>query len=231
MRQIILDTETTGLSAHEGDRIIEIGAIELKSRQMTGNHFHHYLNPGRDSHPDALAVHGLTTEFLSDKPQFAEIAEAFCEYIRGAELIIHNAPFDIGFLNAELARLNMPRVEALAKNVIDTLAMAREFFPGRRNSLDALCERLEIDNTHRHLHGALIDSALLADVYLNLTRGQESLGIDLASQMDEFDRNDPAFAIPLELVVRRATPEEAAAHEAYLDDVEKKLKEPVVWRR
>lgn len=231
MRQIVLDTETTGLSASEGDRIIEIGAIELKSRQMTQNNFHHYINPERDSHPDALAVHGITTEFLSDKPKFAEIAQAFCDYIRGAELIIHNAPFDIGFLNAELARLNMPKVEELATKITDTLAMARENFPGRRNSLDALCERLEIDNTHRDLHGALIDSALLADVYLNLTRGQESLGIDLASQMDDFDRNDPAFAIPDKIVVRQATPEEEAEHEAYLDDVGKKLKEPVVWRR
>lgn len=231
MRQIVLDTETTGLSASEGDRIIEIGAIELKSRQMTQNNFHHYINPERDSHPDALAVHGITTEFLSDKPKFAEIAQAFCDYIRGAELIIHNAPFDIGFLNAELARLNLPKVEELATKITDTLAMARENFPGRRNSLDALCERLEIDNTHRDLHGALIDSALLADVYLNLTRGQESLGIDLASQMDDFDRNDPAFAIPDKIVVRQATAEEEAEHEAYLDDVGKKLKEPVIWRR
>lgn len=231
MRQIVLDTETTGLSASEGDRIIEIGAIELKSRQMTKNNFHHYINPERDSHPDALAVHGLTTEFLSDKPKFSEIAKDFCQYIRGAELIIHNASFDIGFLNAELTRLNMPRIDELAKNVIDTLAMARELFPGRRNSLDALCERLEIDNTHRDLHGALIDSALLADVYLNLTRGQESLGIDLASQMDEFDRNDPTNAIPMEVVVRKVTSEEEAEHEAYLDDIGKKLKEPVVWRR
>ncbi|NLC24380.1 MAG: DNA polymerase III subunit epsilon [Oxalobacter sp.] len=230
MRQIVLDTETTGLSHSEGDRIIEIGAIELKSRQMTQNNFHHYINPERDSHPDALAVHGLTTEFLRDKPKFAEIAQAFCDYIRGAELIIHNAPFDVGFLNAELARLNLPKVHELATNIIDTLAMARENFPGRRNSLDALCERYEIDNTHRDLHGALIDSALLSDVYLTMTRGQESLGIDLASQMDEFDRNDPAFALS-DVIVRKATPEEAAAHEAYLDDVGKKLKEPVVWRR
>jgi DNA polymerase III, epsilon subunit, Proteobacterial len=231
MRQIVLDTETTGLSHSEGDRIIEIGAIELKSRQMTQNNFHHYINPERDSHPDALAVHGLTTGFLSDKPKFAEIAQAFCDYIRGAELIIHNAPFDVGFLNAELARVGLPKVEELATRVIDTLAMARENFPGRRNSLDALCERYEIDNTHRDLHGALIDSALLSDVYLTMTRGQESLGIDLAAQMDEFDRNDPAFAIPDEIVVRKATSEEAAEHEAYLDDVGKKLKEPVVWRR
>ena len=230
MRQIVLDTETTGLSASEGDRIIEIGAIELKSRQMTQNNFHYYINPERDSHPDALAIHGLTTEFLSDKPKFADIAAAFCDYIRGAELIIHNASFDIGFLNAELVRLDMPRVDELAKNVIDTLAMAREIFPGRRNSLDALCDRYEIDNTHRDLHGALIDSALLADVYLTMTRGQESLSIDLY-HMDDFDRNNSANAIPMDVVVRKTTPEEAAEHEACLDDIGKKLKEPVVWRR
>ena len=231
MRQIILDTETTGLSASEGDRIIEIGCIELKSRRMTKSNFHTYINPERDSHPDALAVHGLTTAFLSDKPKFADIAASFCDYIRDAELIIHNASFDLGFLNAELKRLNLPRIEELAKSVTDTLAMARETFPGKRNSLDALCERYEIDNTHRDLHGALIDAALLADVYLIMTRGQDSLGIELASERDEIDRNDPANAIPMQIMVRKATSQEIAEHEAYLDDVGKKSKETVVWRR
>ncbi|MCL1887156.1 MAG: DNA polymerase III subunit epsilon [Betaproteobacteria bacterium] len=231
MRQIILDTETTGLSASEGDRIIEIGCIELKSRRMTKSNFHTYINPERDSHPDALAVHGLTTAFLSDKPKFADIAASFCNYIRDAELIIHNASFDLGFLNAELKRLNLPRIEELAKSVTDTLAMARETFPGKRNSLDALCERYEIDNTHRDLHGALIDAALLADVYLIMTRGQDSLGIELASERDEIDRNDPANAIPMQIMVRKATSQEIAEHEAYLDDVGKKSKETVVWRR
>lgn len=230
MRQIVLDTETTGLSASEGDRIIEIGCIELKSRQMTKNSFHHYINPGRDSHPDALAVHGLTTEFLSDKPKFADIAQAFCDYIRGAELIIHNASFDIGFLNAELARLDLPPVKEIAGNVIDTLFMAREIFPGRRNSLDALCERYEIDNTHRDLHGALIDSALLGDVYLCMTRGQESLSIELDSELDDLDMTDPANHMPMPVMVRTVTAQEAAAHEAYLDEMAKKAKEPIVWR-
>jgi DNA polymerase-3 subunit epsilon len=230
MRQIVLDTETTGLYANAGDRVIEVGCIELKSRQMTQNHFHYYINPERDSHPEALAIHGLTTEFLSDKPKFAEIAQAFCDYIRGAELIIHNAPFDLGFLNAELARLNLPRVEELAESVTDTLKMARELIPGRRNSLDALCDRYGIDNTHRDLHGALVDSALLADVYLTMTRGQESLGIERALYPDETTSNVDTTT-PMQVIVRQTTAEEKAAHESYLDDMGKKLKEPVVWRR
>ena len=230
MRQIILDTETTGLSPEDGDRIVEIGCIELKSRQMTENHFQRYLNPERDSSPEAFKVHGLTTAFLSDKPKFADIAQEFCDYIRGAELIIHNAPFDLGFLNAELKRLDIPPVETLVRKVTDTLAMAREIFPGRRNSLDALCERYEIDNTHRDLHGALVDSALLADVYLTMTRGQESLGIELISHLDEIDGNDPAHAVRNDIIIRKATPEEEATHEACLDDIGKKRKEPVIWR-
>ncbi|MDL2284719.1 DNA polymerase III subunit epsilon [Oxalobacter sp. OttesenSCG-928-P03] len=227
MRQIILDTETTGLSHEEGDRIIEIGCIELKSRQMTKNHFHHYINPERDVPEEAIAIHGITNEFLADKPGFAEIAEAFCDYIRGAELIIHNAPFDVGFLNAELARLGLPRIDELTTKVTDTLAMARDFFPGRRNSLDALCERYEIDNTHRELHGALVDSALLGEVYLTMTRGQEALGIELASHLDDLS-NVPFKA---DIVVRKVTPKEEAEHEAYLDEISKKAKAPIVWRR
>lgn len=230
MRQIVLDTETTGLSANDGDRIIEIGCVELKNRRMTSHHFHYYINPERDSHPDALAVHGLTTEFLSDKPKFAEIADAFCDYIRGAELIIHNAPFDVGFLDAELSRLNLPQVKKLAHHVTDTLVMAREIFPGKRNSLDALCERYEIDNTHRDLHGALIDAALLAEVYLAMTRGQESLIMDSAEQDKKVINDDMVGDFPMNVMVRFATPEEVAAHEACLDDIGKKLKGTVVWR-
>lgn len=230
MRQIVLDTETTGLSANDGDRIIEIGCVELKNRRMTSRHFHLYINPERDSHPDALAVHGLTTEFLSDKPKFAEIANAFCDYIRGAELIIHNAAFDVGFLDAELSRLNLPRVKELASQVTDSLVMAREIFPGRRNSLDALCERYEIDNTHRDLHGALIDAALLAEVYLAMTRGQESLIMDAAVQDNKVSNEDIAGDFPMDVMVRFATQEEVAAHEACLDDIGKKLKGPVIWR-
>lgn len=230
MRQIVLDTETTGLSASDGDRIIEIGCVELKNRRMTAHHFHYYINPERDSHPDALAVHGLTTEFLSDKPKFAEIANAFCDYIRGAELIIHNAAFDVGFLDAELSRLNLPRVKELASQITDTLVMAREIFPGRRNSLDALCERYEIDNTHRDLHGALIDAALLAEVYLAMTRGQESLIMEAAVQDNKVSHEDVAGDFPMDVMVRFATPKEVAAHEACLDDIGKKLKGPVIWR-
>lgn len=230
MRQIVLDTETTGLYANDGDRIIEIGCVELQNRRITSHHFHYYINPERDSHPDALAIHGLTTEFLSDKPKFAEIADAFCNYIRGAELLIHNAAFDVGFLDAELSRLNLPRVKELASQVTDTLVMAREIFPGRRNSLDALCERYEIDNTHRDLHGALIDAALLAEVYLAMTRGQESLIMDTAVQNNKVNDEDAISDFPKDIMVRFATPEEVAAHEACLDDIGKKLKGPVIWR-
>ncbi len=231
MRQIVLDTETTGLYANDGDRIIEIGCVEVLSRHVTDNYFHHYINPERDSHPDALAVHGLTTEFLSDKPRFAEIAQAFCDYIKGAELIIHNAPFDIGFLNAELARLDMPRVEDIAACITDSLVKAREMFPGRRNSLDALCERFEISNAHRTLHGALLDSELLAEVYLAMTRGQETLEIERLTMEAE---EAAAKAAPLSnyrIFVLAPTEEELSKHEEVLNDIEKSNKgAPCVWR-
>ncbi|ARQ45910.1 DNA polymerase III subunit epsilon [Oxalobacter formigenes] len=231
MRQIVLDTETTGLYANNGDRIIEIGCVEVLSRHVTENHFHQYINPERDSHPDALAVHGLTTEFLSDKPKFAEIAQAFCDYIRGAELIIHNAPFDIGFLNAELARLGMPKVEEIAECITDSLVKARDMFPGRRNSLDALCERFEISNAHRTLHGALLDSELLAEVYLAMTRGQETLEIGGMSIEEEEAAAKAAPLSNIHIVVLAATEEELARHEEVLDDIEKSNKgAPCVWR-
>ena len=178
MRQIVLDTETTGLNPRTGDRILEIGAVEMSNRMLTGNNFHYYINPERDSEEGALAVHGLTTEFLSDKPKFAEIADEFRAYIAGAELIIHNAPFDIGFLNAEFKRLNLPPVQEQVHGVIDTLVQAKEMHPGKRNSLDALCDRYGVSNAHRKLHGALLDSELLADVYLAMTRGQNSLSME-----------------------------------------------------
>lgn len=232
MRQIVLDTETTGLYANEGDRIIEIGCVEVLNRHVTENHFHQYINPERDSHPDALAVHGLTTEFLSDKPKFAEIAQAFCDYIKGAELVIHNAPFDVGFLNAELARLDLPPVEELASCITDSLLKARDMFPGRRNSLDALCERFEIDNTHRTLHGALLDAELLAEVYLAMTRGQETLEIEkltLSAAEEEAQRNNPLSAFTIRVLA--PTEEELAKHEAVLDDIEKGNKgTPCIWR-
>jgi DNA polymerase-3 subunit epsilon len=175
MRQIVLDTETTGLSAENGDRIIEIGCVELLGRKITGNHFHHYINPQRDSHEDALKVHGISNEFLRDKPGFEVIAADFLSFIAGAEIIIHNAAFDIGFINKELERLNMGRLSDHVLGVTDTLSMAKEMFPGKRNSLDALCDRLGVNNAARTLHGALLDAELLADVYICMTRGQNAL--------------------------------------------------------
>ena len=178
MRQIVLDTETTGLSAEGGDRIIEIGCVELVARKLTGNNKHFYLNPERDSHEDALKVHGISNEFLRDKPRFGAIADELIAYVDGAEIIIHNAAFDIGFLNKELELLGRPAFTGHVAQVTDTLAMAKEMYPGKRNSLDALCDRLGVDNSSRTLHGALLDAELLADVYINLTRGQEALLID-----------------------------------------------------
>jgi len=177
MRQIVLDTETTGLSAEGGDRIIELGCVELYARKLTGNNLHFYFNPDRDSHEDALRVHGISNEFLKDKPRFADLADEILAYLQDAEIIIHNAPFDVGFLNAELELLGKPAVTTFCDAVTDTLKMARDAYPGKRNSLDALCERLDIDNSHRNLHGALLDAELLAEVYLMMTRGQEGLAM------------------------------------------------------
>ncbi|HTR06811.1 MAG TPA: DNA polymerase III subunit epsilon [Paraburkholderia sp.] len=232
MRQIILDTETTGLNARTGDRIIEIGCVELVNRRLTGKNLHFYVNPERDSDPGALAVHGLTTEFLSDKPKFAEVADEILDFVSGADIIIHNAPFDIGFLDAELALLGKPAFKAHCGEVIDTLVQAKQIFPGKRNSLDALCERFGISNAHRTLHGALLDSELLAEVYLAMTRGQESLVIDMLGEQAE----PGAPAAPrvqfdsLELPVIAASDEELAAHNALLDDLDKALKGTSVWR-
>ena len=175
MRQIVLDTETTGLSPEAGDRIIEIGCVELLNRKLTGNNFHCYLNPDRDIHEDAMKVHGISTEFLSDKPRFENIVDEFLSYVQDAQIIIHNAPFDVGFLNAELQRTGKPVFKEHVNGVLDTLAMAKELYPGKRNSLDALCERLGVSNAARTLHGGLLDAELLADVYINLTRGQNAL--------------------------------------------------------
>ena len=175
MRQIFLDTETTGLSADNGDRVIEIGCVELVNRKLTGNNRHFYLNPGRDSHEEALKVHGITSEFLKDKPKFEAVAADLLDYLKDAELVIHNAPFDLGFLDMELRLIGQPKLRDFVAGVIDTLVMAKELYPGKRNSLDALCDRLEVDNSGRALHGALLDAELLADVYINLTRGQDAL--------------------------------------------------------
>ncbi|CAB3643028.1 DNA polymerase III subunit epsilon [Paraburkholderia rhynchosiae] len=232
MRQLILDTETTGLNARTGDRILELGCVELVNRRLTGNNLHFYINPERDSDPGALAVHGLTTEFLSDKPKFAEIADQLRDFIQGADLIIHNAPFDIGFLDAEFALLGLPPVNACCGEIIDTLARAKQMFPGKRNSLDALCDRFGISNAHRTLHGALLDSELLAEVYLAMTRGQESLVIDMLGESHGGgEANAPRVAIDsLELVVIAASNDELAAHQAVLDGLDKAIKGTSVWR-
>ena len=231
MRQIVLDTETTGLNARTGDRIIEIGCVELINRQLTGNNFHSYINPERDSEPGALEVHGLTTEFLSDKPKFAEIADAFLDYVKGAEVIIHNAPFDLGFLNAEFDRLSLPEFRSHVDKVVDTLLSAREMFPGKRNSLDALCERFGISNSHRTFHGALLDAALLAEVYLAMTRGQNSLSmeIEMPSTVDAMGAD--GLSKMADIIVLRATDEELAAHEAILNSLDKQVKGVCVWRK
>ena len=232
MRQIFLDTETTGLSADNGDRIIEIGCVELFNRKLTGNNKHVYLNPGRDSHEEALKVHGITTEFLKDKPQFAAVADDLLAYLQGAEIIIHNAAVDVGFLNKELELIGRPRFSEFVANVTDTLVMAKEMFPGKRNSLDALCSRLGVDNSGRTLHGALLDAELLADVYINLTRGQDALLIDPGS--DESVDRLTVLEIDLrciELPVLSANDQEVAAHDDVLKQIDKASGGKTVWQR
>jgi DNA polymerase-3 subunit epsilon len=229
-RQIFLDTETTGLSAETGDRIIEIGCIEMLNRRLTGNNLHRYLNPERSSHPDAVRVHGLTDDFLADKPLFASIADDLLAYLAGAEIVIHNAAFDLAFLNAELARLGRGRVGDHVAKVTDSLLMAREMFPGKANSLDALCKRLEVDNSNRALHGALLDAGLLAEVYIRMTRGQDSLVIDAG------DEGRAAFAVAavdlsaFDLPVLPASEVEIAAHAALMADIDKASGGKAIWR-
>lgn len=227
MRQIVLDTETTGLNPRTGDRIIEIGCVELIHRRLTGNNFHYYVNPERDSDPGALAVHGLTTEFLSDKPKFAEIAAELCEYLRDAEIIIHNAPFDVGFLDAELERLGLPKFNQHVRSITDTLVQAKELHPGKRNSLDALCERYGVSNAHRTLHGALLDSELLAEVYLAMTRGQDSLGMDL--HVDLPADADGGASVLAEILVLPPAEDERQAHQAMLEALNKESKGACLW--
>jgi DNA polymerase-3 subunit epsilon len=230
MRQIVLDTETTGLSAEGGDRIIEIGCVELVARKLTGNNKHFYLNPQRDSHEDALKVHGISNEFLRDKPLFAAVADELMEYLAGAEIIIHNAAFDVAFLNKELELAGKAAFTSCVGKVTDTLAMAKEMYPGKRNSLDALCDRLGVDNSGRTLHGALLDAELLADVYINLTRGQDALLIDMADSASIggiVTRVDlTAFTLPVLL----ASKEEAAAHEEVLKQLDKASGGKTLWR-
>ena len=234
MRQVFLDTETTGLSAAEGDRIVEIGCIEMDERRLTGRTFHHYVNPQRSSHPDAVRIHGITDEFLADKPPFSAIVAELMEFVAGAEVVIHNAAFDVGFLDAELKRLGQGKFSAQVARVSDSLLMAREMFPGKANSLDALCKRLEVDNSQRDLHGALLDAGLLAEVYLRLTRGQGSLVID-DTQGAQASRSQALHGAAdlrqLVLTVQEASAEECAAHEAMLADLDKASGGKTLWRR
>lgn len=232
LRQIILDTETTGLSADSGDRIIEIGCVELVNRKLTGRNCHYYLNPGRDSHEDALKVHGISNDFLRDKPRFSAVADEFLAFVRGAEIIIHNAAFDVGFLNKELELARLAPLTHHVDKVTDTLAMAKELFPGKRNSLDALCDRLGVDNSNRTLHGALLDAELLADVYINLTRGQEALLI-----LDERGTGAATGGLPvldlrsLHLRVLDCSPQELVSHDRVLLEIDKASAGQTVWKR
>ena len=230
-RQIFLDTETTGLSAEGGDRVIEIGCVEMVARKPTGNNRHFYLNPGRDSHPDALRVHGITTEFLRDKPQFSAVADDLLEYLQGAEVIIHNAPFDVGFLNKELELLGRAPLKTTVGSVIDTMLMAKEMYPGKRNSLDALCDRLGVDNSGRTLHGALLDAELLADVYICLTRGQEALLIADDEGEDANGQSLPRIDLRgIDLPVLHASAAECAAHAQMLEQLDKASGGKTIWR-
>lgn len=229
MRQIILDTETTGLEPAQGHRIIELAGVEVLSRRMTGNHFHRYLNPERRSDDAAKQVHGIEDEFLLDKPKFAEIVKEFIDYISGAELIIHNAPFDVAFLNNELGLVGFNSVQDYVATVTDTLIVAKELHPGKRNNLNALCDRYQIDNSKRTLHGALLDAELLGEVYLAMTRGQESLIMDLEAPgpretgADDIRRQH-------NLIVQYATDEELVEHEKVLANIGKENKGNTLWQ-
>lgn len=224
-RQIVLDTETTGLDPAQGHRVIEIGALEILNRQITGANYHVYLNPERDIDAGALSVHGLSREFLSDKPRFADISAEFLDFVRDAELVIHNAPFDIGFLNAELERMDDGPMRRYC-SVLDTLKLAKQLHPGQKNNLDALCRRYFVDNAGRSFHGALLDAQLLAEVYLAMTRGQESLGIEI-SQPLTLTSNVVARHGALKIV--RASDSEQALHRGYLEAMAKDCGEAPTW--
>jgi len=220
MRQVFLDTETTGLYPAQGHRIIEIAAVEVVNRRVTDRHFHVYLNPEREIDAAAQEVHGITLEFLQDKPRFADVVDDFMDFVAGAELVIHNAPFDVGFLNAELGKIDRENLEKTAGNIVDTLKMAKDMRPGQRNNLDALCRHYGIDNSKRTLHGALLDAELLADVYMAMTRGQDSLMIDMLDEVAPQEDADDA-SHPRNLKVLRASDEELQAHEAYVNALNK----------
>ena len=231
MRQIFLDTETTGLSPDSGDRVIEIGCLEMVNRRLTGNNKHFYLNPERANSEGAFAVHGLSDEFLADKPRFAEVADELLAYLAGAEVVIHNAAFDVGFLDAELKRIARPRFAGQVAKITDSLLMARNQFPGKSNSLDALCKRLEVDNTNRTLHGALLDAGLLAEVYVRMTRGQDALVIEA---QDSAGGTAGLPAVDLRgfaLAAVAVSADEQAAHEAVLNALDKASGGQTLWRR
>lgn len=231
MRQIFLDTETTGLSAATGDRIIEIGCVELVNRKLTHNNKHFYLNPERDSDEGALRVHGISNEFLRDKPKFAEIVDDFLNYCAGAEIVIHNAPFDLSFLNKELELIGKPVFKSVVASITDTLVMAKELYPGKRNSLDALCDRLGVDNSGRTLHGAMLDAELLTDVYINLTRGQDALLIDTVENDQQIGGEILHLDLrSFKLDVLLANEQETAAHEDVLKQIDKISGGKTVWR-
>jgi DNA polymerase III subunit epsilon len=232
MRWIILDTETTGLDPAQGHRIVEIGAVEVLNRGVTGNHFHTYLNPDRESDAGALGVHGLTSEFLSGQPRFKDQADALLQFIDGAELIIHNAPFDLKFLNAELERIGRDSITQFCSGVTDSLVHAKTLHPGKRNSLDALCERYGVSNAHRTLHGALLDSRLLAEVWLAMTRGQDSLMIDqydVPQAQGDQARSQQQDALNLPVILPSA--QELLAHEEYLATLDQAVKGSCLWRQ
>jgi DNA polymerase-3 subunit epsilon len=232
MRQIFLDTETTGLSADAGDRIIEIGCVELINRKLTGNNLHFYLNPERDSHEDALKVHGISNEFLRDKPKFAEVAQELVDFLHGADILIHNAPFDLSFLNKELSQAGHKTFASYVGCITDTLVMAKEMFPGKRNSLDALCDRLEVDNSGRTLHGALLDAELLADVYINMTRGQDALLMEADTADDSANSTTEQVDLSgLVLPVIVASEQELLQHNDVLNQLDKSSGGQTVWRK
>jgi DNA polymerase-3 subunit epsilon len=230
-RQIFFDTETTGLNPEAGDRIIEIGCVEYVNRRPTGNNKHFYINPERSSHEDALKVHGLTDEFLADKPVFAAIVDELLDYLRGAEVLIHNAAFDIGFMDAELRRLGRGKFTDHVAKVTDTLLLAREMFPGKSNSLDALCKRLEVDNSNRTLHGALLDAGLLAEVFIQMTRGQESLVIDTVETTSQEIEVEQIDLGRYTLAVVRADEAEVEAHERVIAELEKSSNGRTLWKK
>ena len=228
MRQIILDTETTGLDHRQGHRIIEVAGVEVINRRLTHKHFHQYVNPDRDIDEGAQAVHGISREFLADKPRFADISDAFLDFITGAELVIHNAPFDVGFLNAELALLGKPPVTQFCDKVTDTLKMARDNYPGKRNSLDALCDRLDIDNSRRNLHGALLDAELLAEVFLVMTRGQDGFAMVFEESEQSIAFNADASRLQ-QLKIMTASENELLEHQKVLEQIQKESGGKCLW--